>query len=216
MKKGIKWIMAGLLAAGTAAGAYAAPITVDWGGTDYTGLALANGTPLPTGDLVEIGSFSVAPVPGSYSLANFTVFATGLIGDYDLPAGFWGTDASTADAAGFAHQQIYLVAFNASTPPAASTLGIFTSSESNWIFPASSDVPNSTFIDLENLVSNPDLNTSTLATNGTIITGNGLFHSTDFGGSTYLELGTIPEPSSLALAVAGLLGLISISLRHCN
>src|ERR1017187_6109102 len=110
MNNGIKYLVVGLAVTGLVMSTQAAPITVNWGAADVTGISLAGGnTPLPAGDLLEIGTFS-GPMVGS-SLANFNVFGTSVsAGGASIP-GFWNA-TTIADEGSFGHSNIFLVAFN--------------------------------------------------------------------------------------------------------
>jgi len=212
MNKGIKCLIVGLAATGLAVRAHAANITVNWGAGDITGISLANGTPLPLGDLIEIGRFTGTPTVGNPSLANFTVFGTTLSGSGANPPGYFA-QVSTFDEGGFGHSNIYVVAFNAATAGAATQEGIWTLAAANWVFPKASDTPNSTSFDFEELVNNPG-NSASFKNTATKVYGGAPIQSTDFGASTYLPLQTIvPEPSTWLLVGTGLLGLLGLRRR---
>jgi len=146
---------------------------------------------------------------------GFTAFGTGHIGDGLLPAGFAG-ESTSGDDTGFAHQQIYLVAFNASTAAAATQIGVwsvdFTSANPNaaaWRFAASTDFPNTTTIDLEDLTSSPGTGNAPLASGAHIWLGTGT--TADVNGN--FRLTGIPEPSTYALVATGLVGLLGLRRR---
>ena len=158
-------------------------VTVDWGTLDVTGVALAgsgneygtvNG--VPCGDLVEIGTFTNTPAVGSSSLSNFSVFASGHVGDgYGCPGsdGFWA-DESVAPAAGFAGTQIYVVVVNTSTVAAASQVGIFYVNDAfnpNWRFPSNDAAVIS--IDIEDLLNDPGTPSASLTSGAQIVYGCG-------------------------------------------
>lgn len=214
MNKGIKALVVVAAAIGISASSYAAAITVNWAAFAATGVSLegAGISAVPTGDLVEIGYFTIAPTPGSSSLANFVPFGSTTtfgVGGFD---GFWQGHASSADEVPFSGQQIYIVAFNAATAGAATQEGIFTSSLGTWKFPSSTP-PATTGIELQDLVVNPTGPTPTLAGTASILFGSGPF--TDGAGSAYLKLQTIvPEPSTVALVGLGMLGMIGFIRRR--
>jgi len=213
MNKGIKYLAVGLAATGLAMSAHAAPITVNWGAGDVTGISLAGGTtPLPVGDLIEIGTFTVVPTTGSASLANFSVFGTTLSGSGGNPGGFFA-QTTVADEAAFGHTKIYIVAFNNSTGVGATQEGIWTTTAANWIFPKNSDVINSTSLDFEELVNNPGNNATLKPTSNTYFGGSPQ-QSSDFGGSTYMPLQIVPEPSTWVLVGTGLVGLLGFRRRR--
>src|ERR1035437_10339903 len=88
MKKGIKYLVAGLVATGLTVSSYAS-VTVGWGTFSTTFLSDSGGlstdaTQLAPGDLLEVGTFAVAPVGVTLAtvnatLASFEVFGTGTI-----------------------------------------------------------------------------------------------------------------------------------------
>ncbi len=80
-------IVAALAVAATMS-ARAASITINWGAASSTELDDAGGTCiLPLGDLVEVGIFTGGGYGGGSSLSNFSVFASGHIGDGVCPPG---------------------------------------------------------------------------------------------------------------------------------
>jgi hypothetical protein len=210
--KSIKYIVAGLVAAGLTASSYAT-ITVNWGTagstffTDSTGAAGYLG-----GDLIEIGTFASAPTVGSASLSGFSVFGTATTGT----AGNAGVLPATASAgtAGttFTHNQIYIVAFNAATAGAATQEGIFYVNDTtglNWKFPGDADFPNNTTIDAQDLMVG---GTGVLAPGATIVFGG---KGTDGSGPySLLETAPVPEPSSIGLVFLGLLGAFGMIRRR--
>ena len=136
MDNGVKYLFAAAVATGMSMSSYAV-ITVNWGTAQSTYIA-STVSPLNylDGDLVEIGTFAVAPTPGSPSLAGFTVFDTALTGT-GANAGIISASKTGSDA-GFAHTQIYMVAFNNATGIGASEEAIFFVNDANnpaWKFP---------------------------------------------------------------------------------
>jgi len=205
MNNGIKYTAVALLAAGLAASTYAAGnIEVDWSASDVTGVALANGTPIDNTALIEIGNFSGA---ANTALTGFHAFATdgSTIGTGGQPNGFWNAVLSVASDSSFAHTTIYLVVQNHGQQ------GIF--SDSQWEFPANGDIPNQISIDVENLVDNPGSPSATLDPTANIVQGGFLPQNTDTYSYLLLQA-PVPEPSSIALVVMGLLGGIGLIRRR--
>ncbi len=209
MKNGIKYLFAGLVATGLAMSSYA-NITVNWN-TAFNSFIASTVSPLNylSGDLVEVGTFASAPTIGSPSLAGFTVFGTTLTGT-GLSAGTFGGSATGSDA-GFAHSQIYLVAFNSPTSAGATLETIAFVNDANnaaWKFPATSDVINTTTIDLQDMFTGAD--NGTLAPGATIIWG---AKTVDPSGP-YNVIAMIPEPSTWALVGTALLSLLTFRRRN--
>lgn len=218
MKKGIRHLVVGLLTVAATVGAYAGDITVTWNAFKFTGVALAGGgiTPVPLGNTIQIGYFTIAPTLGSSSLVNFVPWATSTINDtFD---GFW-TQSNTADeaatATGVNGRQMYIVV----TAP-GSNLGIFSSTLPAWKFPTSADTIPSTSVDLDDLVTGPGTAGNALAASGVIIFGSGPFYSDEAPAGagiedlSYFKLGVIPEPSTYVLVGMGLLGAIGLMRRR--
>ena len=209
MKNGIKYLVAGLVATGLTVSSYAT-ITATLNAasnsyvTDNTGAAN-----YLTGDLVEIGAFSVAPTVGSPSLANFTVFATGL-----TSSGGFSVSKTLNPAGAFSHTQVYLVVFNQANANIIGTTqlaiaDVNDASNTSWRFPADADVPSSTLIELDSLFNGT---TGNLATGAQILFGG---HAQDPSGPyNMLETGLIPEPSTWVLVGTGLVGLLGLRRRR--
>jgi len=186
---------------------------VIWGATSYG--VYSQGTPLPAGDLAEIGTFlglspdTVAANVQNFDLlrSNWTTFGTGHIGDGPRPPGFWRDDTvnSTSSLVG---APIYLWVFNSPDISSATEEGIFTGFKSNiassaWLFPQDNS---SITTDLGDLgvgldIANPQLS-------GVIAGGIG-FNETGL----HFNTAPIPEPSTCWLAVAGVGLMFSVHRR---
>jgi len=208
--------------------------TVDWAADNYNGVSLANGTAVPVGDLVEIGSFSFGASGSALSLdiqnaygtggtagfntvlGDFTPFGSTTIGYGGDPAGQWALKGSANT--GFAGQQIVMMVFNASTTAAATQFGVFfesSASNSAWAFPADG-VSFPTTVDLADLTVSGG--TNTLNTGAYIpITGSGFGVGTSLenSGASNFDLAVIavPEPGSTSLLVIGL-GAMALRRRR--
>jgi len=199
MNNGIKYTAVALLAAGLAVSTYAAGnIEVDWSASDVTGIASASGNPLASGTMI-LGVFSGSP---NSALTGFTPWVTDTTDLGDDGAGFFTTISTIKLDTNVSHQRIYLVV------QSGGQQGIF--SDTQWIFPANSDIPNEIAIDVENLVDNPGTAGATLDPTAQIVQGGFLPQNTD----TYSYLLLVPEPSSIALVIMGLLGGIGLIRRH--
>ena len=197
MINGLKGLVVFGVAVMTAATVRAADITVGWT-ADNVGIALEDGTAVPQGDLIQIGRFTTAPTVGSPDLSNFVVFDSSTMGAGFNVDGFFDV-SSTEDEAGFANQQIYLVVFNAPLAVNATQLGIYTWSTSNWFYPESTDIPNSTAV-----------NTVEITSSAGVIFGNTTEGVPD--GNSFLRLAVIPEPSTAVMV--GLGSLLGAFLRR--
>ena len=220
MKNGIKYLVAGLVATGLAMSSSYANVTVAWGTASTTylsdsGGAATDATQLAPGDLLEIGTWAVAPVGVTLAtvnatLASFEVFGTGTINN---GPGAFSLNSTALAAPLFNGQQIYLVAYNAAHTEA----GIFYSTLASWTMPADGPTA-STTIDPANLFGANDGVSGTLAAAGHVVWGGTAFDGSGGPGLSYSLLDTanivVPEPSSVVLVVTGLLGLLGLRRRH--
>jgi len=212
MKNGIKYLVAGLVATGITMSSYAAGITVNWATSQNTFIADNTGSlNYLSGDLIEVGAFTSGPTIGSSSLANFVVFGTTLSAT-GLGAGSFSASHNGSDV-GFAHTQIYLVAFNNATGIGATQEGIYfvnDANNANWKFPAASDTITTTTFDLQDLFTNGT--TAQPAAGATVVFGSTGVDTS--GPSNMVELKVVPEPSTWMLVGTGLLGLLGLRRRR--
>jgi hypothetical protein len=218
MKNGIKYLVAGLVATGLAVSSYAS-VSVNWstGSTTYlsdSGGAADDATQLAIGDLLEIGTFAVAPVGVTLAtvnatLASFEVFGSGAISG--TPGSFGITSVNTA-APTFNGKQIYLVAYNAATAGAATQAGIFYATLPSWTMPADGPTA-STSLDPADLFGANSGISANLGTNGVVVYGGTSFDSAGYSLLDTANIVSVPEPSSVLLVVTGLLGMIGLRRR---
>ncbi|HUJ08931.1 MAG TPA: PEP-CTERM sorting domain-containing protein [Verrucomicrobiae bacterium] len=213
----IKYLIVGLVVTGVVPSSQAANIDVTWGANYSTCVSLADGTtPVPLGNRVEVGTFTMGPTVGSPSLDNFVVFAEGAVGDGTGYAGSWEIESVYSEST-IAHEQAYIVVFDnpAGVVGAGHQLGIYAMDmayAANWMFPAGTDISSSTTIDLQDMVNDPGTPGATLKPGAEIIYGGGPVFETD--GCTSFQLQTIPEPTSITLVGLGLLGALGFARRR--
>ncbi|MBA3962069.1 MAG: DVUA0089 family protein [Chthoniobacterales bacterium] len=134
---------------------------VSWGAADSNGIGGVNGTDLPVGNLVRVGSFNISDsqiVANKTDLAflesHFIEFGRAAIGDgVGGIAAFWfkNTTAST-DALAIAGARIYYFIYNAPAGSTPTQIGVFTAPNNGaWIFPDDNAIPNTTSTDLANV-----------------------------------------------------------------
>jgi hypothetical protein len=189
-----KYAVAAAVAAVIGWGYQANAMTVGWGDTASPFLTLGNGvTPLPVGDLIEIGSDSAG------TLAGFTPWATGFIGDGTGTEGSF-QESTTSLGAGFFSAPIYILAYNSVTAVTATGEALVTNPA--WAFPANDQGFGT--IDVS------DAGLSVVL--GTVHTGT--ITDTNLGAGSNALAVTVPEPSSIALVVMGLLGGFGLIRRR--
>ena len=220
MKGFIKLSVAVIAAAALVTSARA--MTVALTAVDYNGITDVGGNVgLAQGDLVELGITSstatqiqAAFASGGASAANalFTIWATDSIGDGT------GIDSSIANpgigltGTGFFGSQAYMIVFNQAT--VGGNIGVFAGKPyagqagvgagDPWTFPANDTSPTVTF------------DTGDVGASGVILGSIGTDNDPDsaLSGSPALELAGVPEPSSIALVVVGVLGAIGLIRRR--
>ncbi len=168
--------------------------------------AEGGGTALVDGELVRVGTFPAAfDFAGAGSdiatlNAGFTEFATFTVTTLFTEGGRF-SGSLQADDAGFAGEKIYLWAFDTTTdaPPNAGFTdvnrhGIFTSDDSAWVFPDSTNPPTTTIV---------STNEANMAFADGLISGS--------GGTGFLA---VPEPSGFFLSLIPFSMLWSASRRR--
>jgi hypothetical protein len=226
MKNGIKYLVAGLVATGLAVSSSYASVTVSWATGNFTylsdsGGAATDGSQLAAGDLLEIGTFAVAPVGVTLAtvqatLASFEVFGSGTINN---GIGAFNIVSANTAAPLFTGQQIYLVTYNASTKLLATQAGIFYADDTmvtSWKMPADSATA-STIIDPFSLFGADDGVSATLGPAGHVVYGGTAFDGSGGPGASYTLLDTasiVPEPSTWMLVGTGLIGLLGLRRRR--
>jgi len=184
--------------------------TVSWGNDAGNGLASSTGTLLTDGDLLLLGSFNISnaliasnATNVAYLQSHFTTFDSQASGNLGLPGYFSQlSSGAVTGAAGLniSHAAIYFWAFNATSANLATEQLIMTNTIANgWQFPADTDIPNTTTIEIDH------------TSGGTIVVGSFGVGSTpqpyiDQGApaGTFMNLAPIPEPATWASLVGGL------------
>jgi hypothetical protein len=200
---------------------FANSTTANWGAQITNGVGDASGTPLPngSGDLILLGSFDISGAiiaangaNESFLMSHFTTFATAAIGQGDpggagsASDGYWtAVDNNSSSSLGIQNTEIYYWIFNASTAGSATQYGIFTNSSlPSWSFPDDTSVA---------AVSTTDLSQVPHDSSGILWGSYGTGLSRD-GASPLYNLAVIPEPSTLILAVLGLICVPLTALRR--
>jgi hypothetical protein len=207
--KSIKYIVAALAVAALATASYAT-VTVNWGTSLVTYLADSSGSYINGTD--EIGTFTGAGYQGGGSLVNFNVFGVdaGGISAGVVNGGAGAASASATAGATFGHAQIYFVMVDNA---GGEFIGYVNDvSNTNWKFPLEGDTITITGFDMQSFFANPGVDT-TLAAGATVVYGQVGLDSVTAGGP-YNLLETVPEPSSIALVVIGLLGGVGMIRRR--
>lgn len=134
---------------------------VTWGAQVSNGLGTADGSDLPVGNLVRLGTFNISDSTiaanaknVTYLNSHFIEFAHAANGDnVSGHKAHWAADSSNSSTSlGVANIRIYYWAFNSSSLTTATQIGIFTApTNSRWQFPADSAVPNTTTTDLSDV-----------------------------------------------------------------
>jgi hypothetical protein len=203
-----------------------------WSASQDNAFGLANGSNLPVGDLVRIGTFNISDGVIAANASNvsfldshFVEFADARIGDnVGGLAGYLSANStanSGASGLNIAGAQIYLWAFastdNSSLAESIATvfqMGIFyldKASKTTWTIPAQDPVPGSTSVDLSDLTNSTG---DALVSGAHVVVGSfpdGTSdqppHAPNFG------LALVPEPS-VSMAALSSLGLLALRRRR--
>lgn len=190
-------VAASLHLAFTAAGA----AQVSWGAAVSNGVGLADGTDLPAGDLVRLGSFNLTPAQIAANASNlpfleshFVEFGRALIGDGNVagdgvrhPAHWFANSTNSSDNLGIAGARIYYWIFNTVPGTTPNQIGIYTApANSAWVFPADAQIPNTTSTDLSQVPHD---------SSGIIVGGFGVGTS-DLSGSPLYNLAVVSSNST--------------------
>lgn len=207
--------------------------SANWSGAANNQVRDKNGTLLPVGDLVLIGSFDISistiksnPSPSVLN-SHFTQYGYSRIGTgVNNTPGAWSdtTTASTGTAGNIAGNRVYIIVTNSITSSFldATQEAIFSLSSdnthsapaSNWKFPFDTDTPNTITLDISNLTdpnTTPNPNAALLP-NADLVVGSFNTALTDF------QLVAVPEPSSMVLALIsiGVVGVVSRRSRRAK
>jgi len=218
--KSIKYIVAAAIAASLTVSSYAT-VAVTWATSSSTyitdsGGAADDGTTLANGDVLEIGTWASLPsaiTQGNVQaeLSSFEVFGTGSV-NLGNGNGFGLASSATAGPT-FTGKQIVMIAFDQPTftvTPGSTQVAIFYTSASNWIMPADSATA-ATTIDPADLF--PTQGSANLASGAKVLFGTA-DADVENGYSLIDTMTIVPEPSSIALVVMGLLGGFGLIRRR--
>jgi hypothetical protein len=174
-------------------GYQAKAMDVVWSAQISTFLTDTSGVGLPIGDLIKVGWDSNNTVGG------FTSFASGAVGDSLNIAGTFADDNNITGTSGFFSKQMYIEVYT--NPGGTGTPALLTNP--GWVFPA--DDTGGVGIDVGDA--------GLVIVSGATFVAGGVTAPVDIAGGDAVEL-AVPEPSSIALVVLGLIGGIGMIRRR--
>jgi hypothetical protein len=203
--------------------------TVVWAAANDNGFSLANGSNLPVGSLIRVGTFDItdgviAANAGNIPFLNshFIEFGNARIGDGvgGIPEHFNKTSEANSGTSGLniVGAQIYFWAFAsgdnstvASSIATAFQLGVYyldkTALLGKWAIPVEDPLPGQTNIDITDLS-----NGAVLANDAHVVIGSFPDGTSDATGAPNFGL-SVPEPSA-ATAVIASVGLLALRRRR--
>jgi hypothetical protein len=209
MKKVTKYtaIVAALVLLGSAVQTFG--MAEGWGTYSSRFLTLQGGTTgVAQGALVKLGILTTTEADMianqnniTFLNANFSAWATSTVGDATGLDGSW-TTVTTAPGAGYFSQTVYLLAFNAPTVGAANQVGLF--KVPGNVFPANDGAAQGGW----------DLGDANIVALIGALSSGTVTSPGDLTGTDAASLHLVPEPSSIALAGLGILGLIGLIRRR--
>ena len=204
--------------------------TIVWAAAADNGFAAADGSMVPAGNLVRVGSFNITDqqivanqTDISFLNSNFVEFGSARFGQgVGAPGYFTATSNANPDAGGLnvAGKQIYVWAFlsgdNSSNAQSLATVAQHSilympfAADPDWMFPTDVPVPGATTIDISDLT-RPDAATLDPLAKllvGTFPSGpNGTLNSQNFAL-------VVPEPGTTGLLVLSTIGFLGVRRRR--
>ena len=206
--------------------------SVVWGATEDNGFSQSNTAELPVGNLVRLGNFSLTngQIQAFFSVgdigsltANFVEVATAKIGDgLNAPSNL--AVISSPDTSAVAGLQMYYWVYaatnntsNATSMSTAFEMGIFYQDKavnSSWAFPVETPVPGSTTVDITQMTND---GADALVAGANVVIGSFPKGASTAGSAPNFGLApVVPEPTSAALVLVGLVSLASRRRRQAK
>jgi len=205
--KSIKYIVAALAVAALATASYAT-VTVNWSSGVDTYISGSGGASDYLTGSDELGVFTGTPSVGDF----VPLAATVDLGLADGVIGGTGAASATFTAGSNGHLQLGFAAFGSGADAGEEFLGyVSDTNNGSWKLPADTDLTPSTTFDIQTFFAQTG-GSATLAPGAVVLLGSvGLDTSVS---PAYQLLEAVPEPSSIALVVLGLLGGIGLIRRR--